>query len=202
MRGLRQELRDAAEADEPPACQAHLREALHLRRVRRGIHAFRLARRPPEARPHRRETLRLWHLWQTIQNWVLCEGKSNGQSGDIGCYSKVFQVHKEAHYKNTTTPVKNSNDDEDTPLHVNIESYNDEGSNDTKTYNDDNEESPIEEMDENDTDSLNDTSEVAGQDVMRFSMTQDSFIEDSPLAMARVIWRKLIKSILFKILRE
>ena len=42
-------------------------------------------------------------------------------------------------------------------------------------------------MDENDTDSLNDTSEVAGQDVMRFSMTQDSFIGDSPLAMARVI---------------
>ena len=42
-------------------------------------------------------------------------------------------------------------------------------------------------MDENDTDSLNDTSEVAGQDVMRFSMTQDSFIEDSPLAMVRVI---------------
>ena len=46
-------------------------------------------------------------------------------------------------------------------------------------------------MDEHDTESLNDTSDVAGQDVMRFSMTQDNFIEDSPLAMARVIWTKL-----------
>ena len=42
-------------------------------------------------------------------------------------------------------------------------------------------------MDENDQDSPNDTSDVAGQDVMRFSMTQDNFIDDSPLAMARVI---------------
>ena len=102
----------------------------------------------------------------------------------------MLQVHKEAHYKNNTTPVKNSmnsNDDEDRPLHINIESYNDEESNDIKTYNEDNEESAVEEMDENDTDSLNDTSDVAGQDVMRFSMTQDNFIEDSPLAMARVI---------------
>ena len=35
-------------------------------------------------------------------------------------------------------------------------------------------------MDEHDTESLNDTSDVAGQDVMRFSMTQDNFIEDWP----------------------
>ena len=104
-----------------------------------------------------------------------------------GVNSKVFQVHKEAHYKNTTTPVKNSNDDEDPPLHINIENYNDEESNDIKIYNDDNEESAAEEMDENDLDSPNDTSDVGGQDVMRFSMTQDNFIEDSPLAMARVI---------------
>ena len=112
------------------------------------------------------------------------------------CHSGVFQVHKEAHYKNTTTPVKNSKEDEDTPLHINIESYKDEESNDVKIYNDDNEESALEDMDENDTDSLNDTSDVAGQDVMRFSMSQDNFIEDSPLAMARVIWRKLIGTIL------
>ena len=45
----------------------------------------------------------------------------------------------------------------------------------------------MEEMDENDTDSPHDTSDVAGQDVMRFSLAQDNFIEDSPLAMARVI---------------
>jgi len=86
------------------------------------------------------------------------------------------KVHKEAHYKNS--PVKNPLED-DRKLIVDNENFNEEI-----------DESAIEEMDENDTndtDSLNNTTEVPDEEGRRFTIAQDNFIEDSPLAMARVI---------------
>lgn len=57
----------------------------------------------------------------------------------------------------------------------------------SENYNEEIDESALEDIDENDTDSLNNTTDVAEDDAMRFSISQDNFIEDSPLAMARVI---------------
>ena len=73
------------------------------------------------------------------------------------------------------SPVKNPKKEDDDQMQVEVENDN---------YGN---ESAVDEIDENDTDSLNDTTEVANDDGMRFTMTQDNFIEDSPLAMARVI---------------
>ena len=57
-----------------------------------------------------------------------------------------------------------------------------------ENYNEEIDESAIDDMDENDTnDSLDNTTEVPDEDGRRFTMAQDNFIEDSPLAMARVI---------------
>ena len=92
------------------------------------------------------------------------------------CRFGCLQVHKEAHYKNS--PVKNPLED-DRKLIVDNENFNEEI-----------DESAIEEMDENDTndtDSLNNTTEVPDEEGRRFTIAQDNFIEDSPLAMARVI---------------
>ena len=90
------------------------------------------------------------------------------------CRFYCSQVHKEAHYKNS--PVKNPLEDE-RKLIVDNENFNEEI-----------DESAIEEMD--DIDSLNNTTEVPDEEGRRFTIAQDNFIEDSPLAMARVIWRQ------------
>ena len=99
-----------------------------------------------------------------------------------------FKVHKEAHYKNGTTPVKQDPRDAETePKSEGI--YNDEAETEN-TYNEDDDfdHEAVETMEEDDQEHM--TSELdphvdGKEEKLNYSMNQDDFIEDA--TAARVI---------------
>lgn len=98
----------------------------------------------------------------------------------------MLKVHKEAHYKNGTTPVKQDpRDTENEPKSEGI--YNEEAEN---TYNEDDDfdHEAVETMEDEDQEHF--TSELDAQgdgkeEKLNYSMNQDDFIEDA--TAARVI---------------
>ena len=97
-------------------------------------------------------------------------------------HSIYLKVHKEAHYKNGTTPVKQDpRDAEVEPKSEGI--YNEEAEN---TYNEDDDfdHEAVETMEDEDQEHF--TSELDGkEEKLNYSMNQDDFIEDA--TAARVI---------------
>ena len=97
-----------------------------------------------------------------------------------------FKVHKEAHYKNGTTPVKQDpRDTENEPKSEGI--YNEEAEN---TYNEDDDfdHEAVESMEDEDQEHFTselDTQVDGKEEKLNYSMNQDDFIEDA--TAARVI---------------